>query len=603
MRWFENMSISKKLMTGFLIVALLAAAVGAVGMMNLNHINQADTALYQEDTLGLQYVGDAGVNFMQLRYYSLKMSYTDPADKAALQETYNYIIRYIDETEKILIQCDATVTDPAARSRLDDIQTNWQSYAPAIQDEMQRRLDGEYFTVSPEVVRMGEELRDGFLQTFEDLSVSASDKSARNTDTARLSMILMAVVIGAAILCSVLLGAAIARMIGVPLVAVAAAADILAVGSLQINAALAQNDTRMERRKDEVGKLYAAFHRLIDGMARQADAVRQVADFDLTADVEIRDENDTLGKELSKLIENLNGVVGSVMAAAEQVASGSDMLSNSSMSLSQGATEQASSVEELTASIEEISAQIGRNAESAEAANALVREVSVFASRGNDRMKEMLRAMDEISVSSGNINKIIKVIDDIAFQTNILALNAAVEAARAGQHGRGFAVVAEEVRSLAARSASAAKETTDLIEGSIRKVESGTRIANETASALDRIVEGVEKTAGLVDSISAASREQAQGIEQVNQGILQVSQVVQTNAALSEESAAASEELSGQAAQLKDAMGSFRVKKQARQPVQETVVTKKAPEAGRQPAVSGKARTKIVLSDGEFGKY
>lgn len=265
---------------------------------------------------------------------------------------------------------------------------------------------------------------------------------------------------------------------------------------------------------------------------------------------------------LNLIIVSLNTVMNDIGTAAEQVAGGSRQVSDGSQALSQGSTEQASAVEELTASITQIAAQTKQNAANASQANELANSACADADKGNTHMKKMLDSMRDINVSSGNISRIIKVIDEIAFQTNILALNAAVEAARAGQHGKGFAVVAEEVRNLAARSANAAKETTSMIEGSIVKVEEGTRIANDTAAALDSIVMGVAKAASLVGEIAAASNEQANAIFQINRGVEQVSQVVQTNSATAEQSAAASEELNGQAEMLQEMVGQFQLKRE-----------------------------------------
>jgi methyl-accepting chemotaxis protein len=275
------------------------------------------------------------------------------------------------------------------------------------------------------------------------------------------------------------------------------------------------------------------------------------------------------------------------------------MVSDSSFALSQGAAAQASSVQELTATLTEVSAKTNESAANAEKANALAQNAKTNAIVGNDQMKEMLGAMDEINESSSSINKIIKVIDDIAFQTNILALNAAVEAARAGQHGKGFAVVAEEVRNLAAKSANAAKETTDMIEGSMRKVEAGTKIANNTAAALGQIVEQVEKAANLVQAISISSNEQAAAIQQINQSIALVSQVVQTNAATAEESAAASEELSAQAAQLKEAVNAFTIQTAK---TLEPSASRPAARLGNASKPAAPAKAKISL-EGDFGKY
>jgi methyl-accepting chemotaxis protein len=271
------------------------------------------------------------------------------------------------------------------------------------------------------------------------------------------------------------------------------------------------------------------------------------------------DEFGAVAQSFNEMSRQLKDVMGKISVAAQQVASGSKNISDSGNMLASGASTQASSVEELSASISEITAQTSKNADNASEANNLTNIVKNEAAQGNEQMTRMLVAMEEINESSTNIAKIIKTIDEIAFQTNILALNAAVEAARAGQYGKGFAVVAEEVRNLAARSAKAAKETTDIIETSFDKVNHGTQLANETAEALKEINAGVSKVAVLVNEIAEASTKQNSALQMINQGVLQVSNVVQTNSATAEESAAASVELSAQADLLQEAVRKFKM--------------------------------------------
>ncbi|WP_461206292.1 methyl-accepting chemotaxis protein [Clostridium sp. DL1XJH146] len=283
-------------------------------------------------------------------------------------------------------------------------------------------------------------------------------------------------------------------------------------------------------------------------------------DLDVKIDVKSNDEIGEVANAFTDMAHNLNKVITNINAASQQVAYGSSQVSDSSMSLSQGATEQASPIEQLTASIEQITAQTKNNASNADKAKDISYFVKDKAFNGDSQMNEMLDAMSQINEASNNIFKIIKVIDDISFQTNILALNASIEAARAGQHGKGFAVVAEEVRNLAARSAAAAKETTVMIENSINKVEDGAKIANSTADALHKIVEGIGEVSELISNIAIASNEQAIGLEQINKGVIQITDVVQTTSATSEETAAASEELLGQAEMLKEQVSMFKLK-------------------------------------------
>ncbi|MEG0091184.1 MAG: methyl-accepting chemotaxis protein, partial [Oscillospiraceae bacterium] len=263
---------------------------------------------------------------------------------------------------------------------------------------------------------------------------------------------------------------------------------------------------------------------------------------------------------MRKINSDLSAAISNINVASEQVSSGSDQVSSAAQSLSQGATEQASVIEELSASINQISEQVKTNADNAQAANELSQQSAVALDKGSQQMGQMITAINDISKTSGEIGKIIKTIDDIAFQTNILALNAAVEAARAGSAGKGFAVVADEVRNLAQKSAEAAKSTTALIESSVKAVANGTKIADETAKSIAEVVTSTKEVTQVVAGIAQASKRQADEITQVTIGIEQISAVVQTNSATSEESAAASEELSGQAAMLKELVSKFKLK-------------------------------------------
>lgn len=361
---------------------------------------------------------------------------------------------------------------------------------------------------------------------------------------------------------------------------------------------LAMGDTDMVLEKtnnDEFGLLVDDLNALIEHTKEQAAIADAVAGGDMTINVVPKSDKDVLGYALKTMVEKNYHALTNIDQGAYQVMTSASQVASASESLAQGSTEQASAIEQVTASIEEVAEKTKENADEANKAAALIEKVIADVQSGNAEMAQMLEAMNDINKSSESISKIIKVIDDIAFQTNILALNAAVEAARAGDAGKGFAVVAEEVRNLAAKSAQAAAETADLIEDSIEKVGVGSNIANDTYKSLEVITDVVRESESIITGVAESSNYQATAVAQINQAIGQISQVVQTNSATSEECAAASDELSGQAGRMRELISIFKLGNKPDNSVSREIDRKASP---------ARVNNEKIISLGEdFGKY
>lgn len=417
-------------------------------------------------------------------------------------------------------------------------------------EEAAQKIIGQCAPALNEVVGISEEI-----DQITDEKKSDAIRVSQNSTIGGIVLIVVFVVV--AILMAMKIGKYIIQSITVPLHEIELVAKELADGNL--------HSTLEYRSTDEIGSLAHSLRKSIRILGSYVDDISRVmkefseGNFDVQPEVEWKGDFIGIHDSFMEFERSMSDTVKGIQSAADQVSSGAGQVAESSTDLAQGATDQAGIVEELTATLASVSERVAQNAENAKEISREVENTGIEIINSNGKMQEMVDSMREINESSGEISKIIATINDIASQTNLLALNASIEAARAGEAGKGFAVVADQVSVLAAQSAEAAKESTVLIESSVRAVEKGMIIADETAKQLENVVAGSKVITEKVNGVAEALEEQTMSILQVNTGVEHINDVVQTNSATSEECAAASQEMSSQAEMLENLIRQFKV--------------------------------------------
>jgi len=545
---FKQMKVGTRLIAGFLVLSLLGAIVAAIGIVNMSRINDQNDLLYDRELLGISYIKEANINLIYmgraLRNVLLAASDKDRQSATSALETARTQLKTNLEKARPLFYSDK------GKQMFSEVDAGLRDYEALVAEATKRALADPL-----------QESRAAVTYVFGTVAPVANAVDTRMTDLARLKEQNAQT---AAAEATALYESSRTIML------------MLVLGSAVAGIGLGALITRSLTRQLGGEPAYAS------------DIASAIAAGDLTVAVDLRQgDKDSMLFAMKTMRDSLATIVGQVRSGTDTIASASSQIASGNLDLSSRTEEQASSLEETASSMEELTSTVKQNADNARQANQLASSASEVAERGGAVVSQVVDTMASINESSKKIVDIIGVIDGIAFQTNILALNAAVEAARAGEQGRGFAVVASEVRTLAQRSAAAAKEIKLLIDDSVSKVDAGAKLVDHAGATMDEIVISVRSVTDIMGEITAASQEQTSGIEQINMAVSQMDEVTQQNASLVEEAAAAAESMQEQAAKLAQVVAVFRL---------DAAETKSAPSAPalRPAAAPARATTRLA---------
>ena len=552
----KNISTRAKLLLGFGVVTFYLIVIGVLSIYEIRTMDEVSNVLLTSYMQGIEDV--SGIESDVMKQQSLIAGIYINSENPEVAETYISELKMLDMD--IAVQMDLF---GSAFSKIDSIaNTHFASFKSAYFNDYRPYMEQaiEFFRVG-DMEALAQHTRDGksmfatlenhITNTVKAANDDAADYNSTASRNAGIFIIVITVVSAWTVISSVVLGFFNANIIAKPLVQLTKQAKEVSVGNTDIEI---END-----RRDEIGVLADTFSSMIDEIKNQSQFLDIVAQGDYRSEIEIRSDTDTMNKALNKLVENNNEMILKIRMSSEQVSSASTQIAHAAQALASGSTEQAASVDEFTMTLNDILEQTNKNAQLSIDALEGVNEAVQYLNESTELMAQLLVAMRGIDESSKDITKVIKTIEDIAFQTNILALNAAVEAAHAGQHGRGFAVVAEEVRSLASDSSIAARETADLIGNSAKHVKEGSALVEKTNAYMQNVSDSTIRIQQSIGFIAAASKQQALSIAELHQGLEQISQVVQANSATSEQTAASAQEMSSQAALLDETVAEFKL--------------------------------------------